>query len=68
MKEFDVRKDNKLEDPDIIRFADDNSGFEACYIQKNDDGFEFDSAYVRKEDFSNMIEALKIVKSLGWDK
>lgn len=68
MKEFDVRKDQKPDNPDIIRFADDNGGFEACYIQKNDEGFELDSAYVKKEDFSNLIEALKVVKALNWDK
>ena len=68
MKEYDIRKDKVVSNPDIIRFAEDGSGFEASYIQKNDEGFEFDSAYIRKEDFNNMLKALKVVKDLGWNK
>jgi hypothetical protein len=68
MKTLDVRDSIKVENPDIIRFADDNGGFEACCLEKNDEGFELDSAYIKKEDFKNLLKALKIVKDLEWNK
>lgn len=67
MIEFDVRKSNNADgDPDVIRFADDNGGFEACCIEKNDAGFELDSAYIKKEDLANMLKAIDKAKSLNW--
>lgn len=68
MKTLDVRNDITVENPDIIRFADDNGGFEACCLTKNDEGFELDSAYIKKSDFKNLLKALKVVKDLDWNK
>lgn len=67
-KILDVRDKETVEDPDVIRFADDNGGFEACCLEKNEEGFELDSAYIKKEDFKNFLKALKVVKDLDWNK